>query len=301
MDTENVLRPKPSAGAIAPLIALLRPHQWIKNTFVAAPLFFSPSAFSLPAVGVVAAGVVSFCFVSSAIYVFNDYKDRETDRQHPKKRDRPLAAGTVSTSQATALFVVLLLAGLAIAAFLDPIFLSFAASYVTINLAYSLGLKRLSIIDVMIISILFVLRIYAGATLIDVVPSPWMIVSAGLLALFLALAKRRDDLEVGLDSNHRVSLRGYTKEYLDAVITIVLGAVLIAYLMYTTGDYARQKFGTDWLFLTAPFVIAGVLRYLQITLVEKRSGSPTRMVLNDRFLQVTIAGWLLTFGLLMYL
>lgn len=301
MVTENKLGPKASAGAIAHLIALLRPHQWIKNAFVAAPLFFSPSAVSLHAAGVVAAGVVSFCFLSSAIYIINDYMDREADRLHPKKRDRPLAARTVSTSQAAGLLAVNLLAGLTIAAFLEPIFLSFSASYVAINLAYSLGLKRVTIIDVLIISALFVLRIYAGAVLIAVVPSPWMIVSVGLLALFLAFAKRRDDLEIGLDDSHRASLRGYNKEYLDTATNVVLGALLISYLMYTTGDYARQKFGTDWLFITSPFVIAGVLRYLQITLVEKRSGSPTRLVMRDRFLTATILGWLVTFGLLMYI
>ncbi len=301
MVTENKLGPKASLGTVAPLVALLRPHQWIKNAFVAAPLFFSPSAVSLHAAGVVAAGVVSFCFLSSAIYVFNDYMDREADRHHPKKRNRPLAAGTVSTSQAAGLLVVNLLAGLTIAAVLGSIFLLFAASYVTINLAYSLDLKRMPIIDVLIIAAVFVLRIYAGAVLIAVVPSPWMIICAGLLALFLALAKRRDDLEIGLDDSHRASLGGYTKEYLDTATTIVLGALLISYLMYTTGDYARQKFGTDWLFLTAPFVIAGVLRYLQITLVEKRSGSPTRLVMRDLFLKVTILGWLVTFGLLMYI
>ena len=153
-----------------PLIALLRPHQWIKNAFVAAPLFFSPSVVSLHAAGVVAAGVVSFCLLSSAVYIFNDYKDRESDRQHPKKRDRPLAAGSVSTSQAAVLFVVILLSGLTVAAFLEWLFLSFAASYVTISLAYSLGLKRVTIVDVLTISILFVLRIYAGAALIAVVP-----------------------------------------------------------------------------------------------------------------------------------
>ena len=300
MVTENKLAPKASRLAFAPLLALMRPHQWIKNTFVAAPLFFSPPTVSLHAASVVAAGVISFCLLASAVYIFNDYKDIEADRQHPRKRYRPLAAGTVSTFQAAGLFVVLFLAGLTIAAFLDTIFLSFAATYVTINLAYSLGLKRVAIIDVLIISAVFILRIYAGAMLIAVVPSPWMIVCVGLLALFLALAKRRDDLEIGLDNTHRASLEGYTKEYLDKATTIVLGALLIAYLIYTTGDYAKEKFGTEWLYLTTPFVIAGVLRYLQITVVEKRSGAPTQMVLDDRFLQITIVGWLVTFGLLIY-
>ena len=300
VDTENKLAPKASRLAFAPLLALMRPHQWIKNTFVAAPLFFSPPAVSLHAASMIAAGVVSFCLLASAVYIFNDYKDRVADRQHPSKRYRPLAAGTVSTTQAAGLFVVLFLSGFVLAAFLEPIFLSFAATYVTINLAYSLGLKRVAIIDVLIISALFILRVYAGAVLIGLIPSPWMIVCVGLLALFIALAKRRDDLEIGLDNSHRVSLEGYTKEFLDTATAIVLGALLIAYLIYTTGDYAKQKFETEWLYLTTPFVIAGVLRYLQITLVERRSGAPTRLVLKDRFLKVTILGWLMTFGILIY-
>lgn len=300
MVTEKNAGSRPSQAAIAPLLNLMRPHQWVKNAFVASPLFFSPSAVSLHAAGLIAAAVASFCLLSSAIYIYNDYKDREADRQHPKKRHRPLAAGTVSLTQAVGLCAVLLLAGIGTAAFLSPIFLAFAAGYVTTNMAYSLGLKRVPVLDVLIIAGVFVLRVYAGAVLIDVVPSPWMIVCVGLLALFLALAKRRDDLEIGLDGGHRASLEGYTKEYLDTAITVILGALLVAYLMYTTGDYAREKFGTDWLFLTSPFVIAGVLRYLQIILVERRSGDPTQLVLRDRFLKVTILGWLVAFGILIY-
>ena len=300
MVTENNIGPKATWTMFASLLILMRPHQWIKNAFVAAPLFFSPSAVSLHSAGLIAAGVASFCFLSSAVYIVNDWMDREADREHPKKRLRPLAAGTVSTPQAAGLFGALLLAGAIIGAFLTPNFLLLAASYVSINLAYSFGFKRVAILDVMIIAGVFVLRVYAGSVLIDVNPSPWMIVCTGLLALFLALAKRRDDLEIGLTGSHRSSLNGYTKEYLDVAVTIMLGALLIAYLMFTTGDYAQVKFGTEWLFLTTPFVIAGVLRYLQITLVEKRSGSPTLLVIRDRFLKLTILGWLGTFGLLIY-
>jgi 4-hydroxybenzoate polyprenyltransferase len=300
MVTENNIGSKTAGGAVAPLLVLMRPHQWVKNAFVAAPLFFSPSAVSFQAAGLIAAAVVAFCLLSSAIYIVNDYKDQEADRQHPNKRHRPLAAGTVPQTQAAALCAVLLVAGIGVSAWLSPFFLAFAAGYVITNLAYSLALKRVPILDVMIIAGVFVVRLFAGAVLIDVVPSPWMVVCAGLLALFLALAKRRDDLEIGLDGNHRESLEGYTKAYLDTAVTIVLGALLVAYMMYTTGDYAREKFGTDWLYLTSPFVIAGVLRYLQITLVERRSGAPTRLVLKDRFLKITILGYLLTFGLLTY-
>ena len=283
------------------LVRLLRPHQWVKNAIIVAPLFFTPSAMNLANAVSVLVAVLAFCCISSSIYIVNDYIDREADRQHPKKRLRPLAAGTVTPAQALALFALLLVAAAALGASLPMAFGLMALAYLVNSIAYSFVVKHVAILDVMCIAIGFILRLFAGAMVIDVVPSSWMVVVVGLLALFLALAKRRDDLEIGLNTDHRASLKGYTKEYLDTVITVVLGALLIAYLMFTTGEYAVRKFETEWLYLTTPFVIAGVLRYLQITIIEKRSGSPTRIALQDRFLHGAIAGWVITFGLLIYL
>lgn len=281
-------------------LKLLRPHQWVKNGFVAAPLLFTPEAMSAQSVATVFAGVVSFCFLSSAVYIFNDYMDRETDRQHAQKRLRPLAAGTVSTPVAFVLMTVLLVAGGALALWLSPKFASIAGVYLGINLAYSVWLKHVSILDLMVVALGFVLRIEGGAALIAVTPSVWIIIITGLLALFFILAKRRDDLIKQLGDDHRGSLEGYTKPFLDAMMAVILGALLVAYLIYTTDEQAMQRLGTQNLVYTAPFVIAGIFRYLQIAIVEERSGSPTTIVLTDPFLILTFVGWLLTFGVLLY-
>jgi 4-hydroxybenzoate polyprenyltransferase len=226
--------------------------------------------------------------------------DREADRLHPEKSSRPLAAGTVSVPAALALLAGLLAGGFALAFYLAPAFALIAFLYLATNLAYSLKLKQQSIIDVMLVALGFVLRVYAGAALIYVTPSVWIVVCTGLLALFLALAKRRDDLVKRLDSEHRNALKGYTKPFIDTSITAVLAGLLVSYLIYTTEPEVMERLGTDKLYLTAPFVIAGVLRYLQITLVEERSGSPTTIAVTDRFLIVTVLGWILVFGALIY-
>lgn len=283
-----------------PILKLIRPHQWVKNAFVAAPLFFTPREVSTESVLTVIAGFACFCVLSSGVYVLNDFLDREADRQHPTKRNRPLAAGTVSVPTSIALMVVLIAGGLGGAVLLDLGFAKIALAYFLVNLGYSTFLKRASIIDVMLISLGFVLRVYAGGALIGVEPSVWIISCTMLLALFIALAKRRDDLVKGLGNEHRESLKGYSKRFLDTSLAVVLAALLVSYLLYTTQPENRAHFGTDHLYLTAPFVIAGVLRYLQITLVEERSGTPTRVVLTDAFLRYTVLGWLITFGVLIY-
>jgi len=282
------------------LIRLIRPHQWVKNAFVVAPLFFTPERVTAVTAGWVAAGFVAFCAASSAVYILNDALDREADRAHPTKRFRPLAAGTVSLPVAFTTMALLLIAAAAISFSLSPLFTAIVALYLVINVGYSLGLKQLSIIDVMAISLGFVLRVYAGGTLIGVHPTVWIIACTMLLALFLALAKRRDDLVKHLDEHHRHSLSGYTVRFVDTAIAIVLAALLVSYLLYTTAPENIHRFHTDQLYVTAPFVIAGILRYLQITLVEEHSGSPTHVVLTDRFLLGAIAGWIVVFGWLIY-
>jgi 4-hydroxybenzoate polyprenyltransferase len=285
---------------VTPILRLLRPHQWVKNAFVAAPLFFTPKAVSVDSALVVLAGFACFCVLSSGVYVLNDFLDREADRQHPTKRNRPLAAGTVSVSSAIGLMIVLVAGGLAGSFLLDADFGKIALTYLAVNLGYSLFLKRVSIIDVMLVALGFVLRVYAGGALIGVEPSVWIISCTMLLALFIALAKRRDDLVKGLGNEHRQSLKGYSKQFLDTSLAVVLAALLVSYLLYTTEPENRAHFGTDHLYLTAPFVIAGVLRFLQITLVEERSGAPTRVVLTDSFLRCVVLGWVATFAVLIY-
>jgi len=282
------------------MVRLLRPAQWVKNLFVAAPLFFTPPAI-LPATMLrVALGVAAFCCVSSAIYILNDYFDREADRQHPLKATRPLAAGTVGVPTAFACFLALLLGGLALAMWLAPDFAAVASAYAAMNGAYSIWLKHVAIIDVLIVAMSFVLRVLAGAVLIGVRPSAWILIVSGLLALFIALGKRRDDLVQSLSDEHRRSLKGYSQGFLDTSVAVVLGALLVTYMIYTTDRQVMEELGTDRLVYTVIFVIAGILRYLQIIFVERRSGAPTEIALTDRFLIITIALWVLTLAVLIH-
>jgi 4-hydroxybenzoate polyprenyltransferase len=251
-------------------------------------------------IAAVAIAVVAFCCVASAVYVINDWADREADRQHPVKRTRPLAAGTVSLPAAAATIVVLLAIAVALATLLPLRFAYVVAAYFVLNVAYSQFLKHVSLLDVLIISVGFVLRIMAGSAAIGVETTVWIMVCAFLLALFMALAKRRDDLVKAMSASHRSSLKGYNLAFIDQSLTMIMGALLVSYLIYTTDSAVIAKFGTNKLYLTAPFVAAGVLRYLQITLVEEDSGSPTDVVLTDKFLIATVAGWVATFAILIY-
>ncbi len=283
------------------ILTLIRPRQWIKNVFVAAPLFFTPDRLSASSAIAVIAGFVAFSLISSAVYCLNDLRDREADRQHPVKRSRPLAAGAVQPATAVLLLLLLAAAGAATAYYLVPQILGVLAAYVGLNIAYSLYLKTIAIIDVLIVAFGFVLRIEAGARVIDTEPSAWILIVTGLLALFLALAKRRDDVTRALGADHRKSLDGYSRRFLDTSIIAVISMLLVSYLIFTTDLAVMQRLGTDRLYVTAPFVIAGVMRYLQLTIVHERSGSPTDLVYRDPGLQVSIAGWLAAFVMILYL
>lgn len=295
--TAAVSRP---ANRISALVRLMRPHQWVKNAFVAAPLFFTPTLLGVEAVWQVFLGVLAFSFVSSAVYVLNDYMDRDADRLHPTKKHRPIASGEVSAPAALGLLAALLATGFAVGYGLKPEFALIAALYFCVNVAYSVRLKHVSIVDVMTITFGFVLRVFAGAAVIGVQLSVWIVVCTGLVALFLALAKRRDDVAKSIGAEHRAALIGYTKPFLDAAIGVVLGALLIAYVMYATDPDVSARLGTDHLYITAPFVLAGILRYLQIALVEERSGAPSVVVMRDRFLIACIGLWAVTFAALIY-
>ncbi len=280
----------------------MRPHQWVKNGLVAAPLFFTPEQVNLDSIIAVVIAIACFCFISSSVYILNDYADREADRQHPEKKTRPLAAGTVPIPVAFALLGLLLVAGFGGSfVLIGPQVVPFLAIYFVLNLAYSFGLKKLALIDVMIIALGFIIRVEAGAAAADLIPSVWIMIMTGLGALFIALAKRRDDLVRALDSGHRKALEGYNLQFLDSAMSIVIGAVLVAYLIYTTDADVIARMGTNKLYYTAPFVVLGLFRYLQITLVEERSGSPTKVILTDKFLMGVGALWALTFGALLYI
>jgi len=295
-----LIMPSRSRGIPRELVALLRPHHWVKNIFVLLPLLLTPAAMTWEAAGAALMGVAAFCAVASAVYVMNDYMDREADRRHPSKRFRPLASGAVPVALALPTMGLLLAGGLAIGSLLTGPFVFLLGTYFAINVGYSMGLKDIPIVDVLIVALGFILRVEAGASLVGVATTQWITIMTGLLALLLALGKRRDDVVNSRDTSHRSSLAGYNKPFLDNVMTAVLGALLVTYIIYTTDPAVAARIETGYLFYTTPLVAAGIMRYLQLLFVETRSSDPTEVLLNDRVLQGTILGWALCFGLLLY-
>ncbi len=292
--------PPPKSRTLA-YLSVLRPSQWVKNVFVLAPLLMTPGAINPLHLRLTLLGMLTFCLTASATYVLNDWVDREADRMHPDKRHRPLATGIISPRGGMTLAVLLGGAGLALSLALSPLFALIIAAYFAMTIAYSFKLKHVSILDIMILSAGFVLRLEGGALLSTVTLSVWIILCTWLLALFLAVAKRRDDLVRGLDENHRGSLDGYTLEFVDKAMGIMTAALFVCYTIYTVDKDVMGRLGTPHLYLTVPFVLAGILRYLQITMVEKRSGAPTDIALGDPFLLITMVGWVGVFGGLLYL
>jgi len=276
-------------------IILLRPHQYIKNLFVFAPLFFSFN-LSMERIAHSIVPFVLFSIIASSIYILNDIKDIEEDKKHPTKKFRPLASGKVSISNAKSIFTILSLFAL-IGAFIFNINLFFVLLiYFLLNIAYSLGLKHISIIDIFIISSGFVLRLFAGSVSTGIVLSHWIIIMTFLLALFLALAKRRDDVLLSHKGKEtRKNIDGYNLEFVNASMVLMSGVIIVSYILYTVSNDIINKFHTSNLYITTFFVMLGILRYMQITFVEQKSGSPTKIVLKDRFLQFTIIAWLISF------
>lgn len=277
------------------LFKLLRIHQWVKNSFLFAPLFFAFN-FEVEKVLALVLGFLVFSLAASAIYILNDYHDIAEDRDHPVKMHRPLASGAVSKRSAVILMGILASVSFCGARALSVEFFLVLLVYVTLNIAYTFKFKHISILDISIIAAGFILRIYAGATLANITLSMWIILVTFLLALFLALAKRRDDCLLALDGKKtRKNIDGYNLEMVNAAMTLMAGVTVVGYIMYTVSPEVTHRLGTDKLYLTSIFVIIGILRYMQSTFVEQNSGSPTRLVLKDRFLQMVIISWVASY------
>lgn len=277
------------------IIKLLRPHQYIKNLFVFAPLFFS---FNFVLNDVINTFIVFILFslIASSIYVLNDYMDIEEDKQHPKKKFRPLASGKVSKNSAKILFLLLSVISLISAYFLNTNLFLVLIIYFILNVAYSLKLKHITIVDIFIIATGFVLRLFAGASVIENQLSMWIIIMTFLLALFLAVAKRRDDVVLASQGKEtRKNIDGYNLEFVNAVMVFMSGVIVVAYILYTVSEEVIRRLNSEYLYLTSFFVILGIMRYMQITFVEQNSGSPTKIVLKDKFLKITILLWLASF------
>ena len=274
------------------LLVSLRPHQWIKNLVVLAALAFSKHLFEADAFLRAALAFAVFCALAGAAYVVNDLVDAEQDRQHPLKRHRPIASGALPAAVARAAAAVLTVSALAAAFWLGRAFAAVAFAYLLLTLAYSLALKHHVILDVLAIAIGFVLRAVAGALAIEVRFSDWLLVCTILLALFLALAKRRHELVTLEDAGgHRRILREYSPYLLDQMIAVVTASCLTAYAFYTLAPETVEKYRTDRLAWTIPFVIYGIFRYLYLVHRKDQGGSPTEVLLADRPLLAAVALW----------
>ena len=293
--------PTVNQSSTLPLLKLLRPGQWAKNLFLFIPPFFAGEMLHSTLLLKLLVAFVCFSGVASAIYILNDYRDIESDRMHPEKRQRPLASGAVAPPIALTIMCVLAIGGLGVAYYLSTSFFVVLLLYFGMNVGYSLGLKHISILDIMMIAFGFLLRTVAGGFVVDIPISQWLVIMIFLLALFLALAKRRDDLTVGQTSGKlmRKSVENYNIEYVNACLTVLAGIIIVSYLMYTISDDVVNRLG-EYLYFTSIFVIAGMMRYLQIALVENNSGSPTKLLYSDRFLQLTLLAWIASFFVLLY-
>ena len=283
----------------------LRPHHWVKNGFIFLPLFFAQRFGDLAALLNCAIVFLGFSLVASSIYIINDIKDIEQDKLHPRKCKRPIASGAVTTRQGMILSALSLLSGLAIVGFgmQNVLLTGVVFFYFLMNLAYTLRLKRYAIIDVMIIAIGFVLRIMVGGIAVDVELSSWIILMTFLLAMFLGFAKRRDDVLIikngGIQA--RENIVRYNEGFIDSVLVMTAAITIVAYIMYCMSPEVEQRMGSDKVYITSIFVIAGIIRYLQRTMVDETSGNPTRLMMSDRFLQLIVIGWIFAFVVIIYI
>ena len=286
-------------------LLLIRPQQWIKNGFVLIPMFFGGRLLNADDVIASVDTFFAFSFAASAIYCFNDIVDIDADRRHPVKCHRPIASGAVSVPTAYALMAVLALLSALLLFFLPQRAgetAGIVAFYFLLNMAYCLWLKRHAIIDVCTVAFGFVLRILAGGMACDVAVSNWLVLMTFLLALFLSFAKRRDDVlrmnETG-EPPRRNTIR-YNITFVNQAITITGTVTLVCYIMYTVSPEVVSRFHAPYLYLTSIFVLVGLLRYMQLTVVDEVSGDPTKILLRDRFTQAIVVAWIMAFLLIIY-
>ncbi len=299
------------------ILRLLRPKQWTKNVFVMLPLFFGGQLLNLYALCQGLIVMLAFSFAASSIYCLNDIADLEADRRHPVKCNRPIASGAVSKTQAWMLMggllllaIVTLLAGSSLpsgnhpstlTSHLSPLYI--VLGYWLMNVAYCLWLKHIAIVDVCVVASGFVLRMLAGGMATGIVLSKWIVLMGFLLTLFLSLAKRRDDVlrMMATGEAPRRNTSRYNMTFINEAITITATVTLVCYVMYTVSPEVIRQFHTDYLYLTTVFVLLGLLRYLQKALVDQQTGDPTRVLLTDRFTQLVVAAWVVSFLVLIYL
>ncbi len=308
-DQLSAILPNDSAGAAAVnksklrlLITAMRPYQWSKNLFVLTPLLFAKKIMETEALGYSLMAFVVFCFLASGLYIFNDWLDIEEDRAHPQKRNRPLSSGLLPVTFALAAAAILVLGALGLASFISIQFLCTAIVYFGLTLLYCITIKRFIILDCITIASGFVLRVVGGAVAINVEASHWLIACAFLLALFLAFSKRRQELlMLSKDATgHRMVLGEYSVAFLEKANIIVIGAALVSYALYTVAPETIEKFHTNALIYGTVFVIYGLLRYLALIDKPEHGGDPSKMLLRDKPLLITVAAWAVYNAIVIY-
>lgn len=283
-------------------LQLLRVHQYIKNLFIFLPIFFGLKMMEFPLVIDTIAAFLLFSMLASSIYIFNDLFDCEDDRKHPAKKERPLASGAISKRKAVVIMAVLMAVSGAGAFLYDRNVLYLMLLYVVINVLYTLLLKHVALIDVMIIAVGFVLRLFIGSVVTGIHLSMWIIIMTFLLALFLAFGKRRDDVILYIEKGDRTRrvIDGYNIEFLNVTMIVLASIIVISYIMYTISPLILERVYGDKIYLTVIWVILGMFRYLQQAFVFNNSASPTNLLLKDSFLQVVLVCWIISFWFLIY-
>ena len=294
-----------SVYTLKSIILLLRPHQWTKNLLIFMPLFFSANATNIPQLKLCFYAFISFSLVASAIYCINDIIDIEDDRKHPEKSKRPVASGHVTIPTAIVLSILLLIAGffslLISGANTNTVIV--VLLYLIFNIAYVFKIKQIAIVDVMCIASGFVIRIVVGGFAAEAALSHWIVLMTFLLALFLAFAKRRDDvlhhMQKGIIT--RKNIVNYNTDFLNAMLGITATITIVCYIMYTVDKTVIERFDKNqYIYVTSIFVLAAIFRYLQIAMVKEKSGSPTQILWKDKFIQICIAGWITAFVFIIY-
>jgi 4-hydroxybenzoate polyprenyltransferase len=283
-------------------LRLLRTSQYSKNLFIFLPAFFAGQITHADKLVPSFYAFLGFSLLASSMYIINDCIDIRYDQEHPQKSLRPIASGKVSIKSALILAVLLLAGGIFVSFSLGRTAVIIATTYTAVNILYSAGLKHYPIIDVSLIAVGFNLRLFMGSSVTGIELTEWIVVMTFLLAFFLALAKRRDDVLIFEKTGKmmRKSIDGYNSRFLDTSLAIMAAIIIVAYLMYSLSPEVTSRMGSHKLYLTAVFVVLGVLRYLQLTFVEEKSGSPTWVLLNDRFTQINLTCWVAAFWLLIY-
>jgi len=285
------------------VMVLVRPYQYVKNLLIFFPLFFSLKMFQPELFIRACIAFCSFCLVASSVYILNDWMDRFADAGHPEKCFRPIASGRIKSTLAFFVFLLFLMLGLMTALQISPPVFALMIGYFVLNVAYSFKLKHLPIIDIFLISVFFVIRLFVGAGATGVVLSTWIMLMTFLLALFLSLAKRRDDVLVYVKTNHKVRkvVDGYSLRFLETSMFVSASIVVVTYVLWSVSPEVTIKYSNSNVYLTSVFVVIGVLRYLRISFVEESGGCPTSVLLRDIFLQLTLLGWIGSFVWLLYL